>query len=70
MLGVDAVFAIVGGAFGAVAEDVVGGGDTGEARRGFRVARIAVWVMMEGERVEFSDDAGYVRGAERRKGRR
>lgn len=60
MLGEDAVFAIVGGAFGAVAEDVVGGGDAGEARGGFRVAGVAVWVMSEGEGVEFSDDGSYV----------
>lgn len=52
--GVEAVVAVVGCAFGDVAEDVVGGGDAGEALAGCRVGAVAVWVVAEGEGVELS----------------
>lgn len=51
---VEAVFAVVGGSFGRVAEDVVGGGDAGEALACVWVGAVAVWVVAEGEGVEFS----------------
>lgn len=49
---VDAVVAVVRGAFRGVAEDLVGGRDSGEARGGCRVGAVAVRVVMEGEGVE------------------
>lgn len=52
------MFAVVGGAFGVVAEDVVGGGDAGEVRGGLWVVAIVVWVVAEGEGVEFFFDLG------------
>lgn len=52
--GVEAVVAVVGCAFGGVAEDVVGGGDAGEALAGGWVGAVAVWVVAEGEGVELS----------------
>lgn len=42
---VEAVVAVVGGAFCGVAEDVVGGGDLGEAGAGVWVGAVAVWVV-------------------------
>lgn len=50
----EAVLAIVGGAFLGVAEDVVGGGYSGEALAGFWVGAVAVWVVAKGEGVELS----------------
>lgn len=51
---VEAVLAVVDGAFLRVAEDVVGGGDAGEARAGGGVMAVAVWVVAEREGVELS----------------
>lgn len=53
VLGQDAVVSIVGGAFGMVAEDIVGGGDTGEAFGGGGIVAVAIGVVEEGKRVEF-----------------
>lgn len=49
----DPVVAIVCRALCAVAEGVVGGGDLCEAGGGAGVVRVAVWVVAEGEGVEF-----------------
>lgn len=49
----EAVVAIVDGAFVRVAEDVVRGGDLGEAVAGVWVGAVPVWVVFEGEGVEF-----------------
>lgn len=55
MLGVvEAVLAVVGGAFLGIAEHVVGGGDAGEAAAGAWVFAVAVRVVAEGEGVELS----------------
>lgn len=43
--GVDAVVAVVVCALGGVAEDVVGGGDAGEALARGWVAAVAVWMV-------------------------
>lgn len=51
-----AVLAVVGGAFLSVAEDIVGGGYSGEALAGFWVGAVAVWVVAKGEGVELSID--------------
>lgn len=51
---VEAMVAIVAGALGAVAEDVVGGGDGCEAGGRGGVGAVAVWVVGEGEGVELS----------------
>ena len=51
---VDAVVAVVRGALRGVAEDLVGGRDSGEARGGGWVGAVAVWVVAEGEGVELS----------------
>ena len=53
-MGGDAVFAVVGGALGGVAEDAVGGGDAGEAVGCVGVGAVSVWVVAEGEGVELS----------------
>lgn len=51
----DAIVAIVDGAFCAVGEDVVGGGDLGESFGRFLWGGgVAVWVVLEGECVEGS----------------
>lgn len=52
--GVDAVVAIVGGAFARVPEDLVRGGNAGEALGGCWVGAVAVGVVAEGEGVELS----------------
>jgi hypothetical protein len=54
VVGYDSMLAVIGGALGVVAEDVVGGGDSGEAGGGFWVVAVAVWVVAEGEGIEFS----------------
>jgi len=51
---VDAVIAVVGGAFCGVAEGMVGRGDAGEAGGGGWVGAVAVGVVAEGEGVELS----------------
>ena len=51
---VEAVISIVGGAFMGVGEDGVGGGDFGESLTGVGIVTVAVWVVAEGEGVEFS----------------
>ena len=51
---VDAVVAVVGGAFGVVAQDLVCGGDAGETGGSGGVFAVAVWVVAEGEGVELS----------------
>lgn len=57
---VEAVFAVVAGSFGGVPEDVVCGGDPGKAFAGFWVGAVAVWVVAEGEGVEFSVRVGWI----------
>lgn len=57
----DAVVAVVGGAFCGVAEGLVGGGDAGETGGGGWVGAVAVGVVAEGEGVELSVALGLVR---------
>lgn len=69
----DAVVAVVDGAFAGVGEDLVGGGDVGEALGGIRVGAVAVWVVAEGEGVELSRQQvrlGWIRCWRRRGGGR
>lgn len=54
VLGQDAMVPIVGGAFGVVAEDTVGGGDAGEAFGGGGIVAVAIGVVAEREGVELS----------------
>lgn len=50
---VNVVVAVVNGTLRGVAEGVVGAGDLGEAVGGAGVVAVAVWVVLEGEGVEF-----------------
>lgn len=50
----DAVVAIIAGAFTAVSEDVVGGGDVGEAGGCVGIVAIAIGMVREGKGVELS----------------
>lgn len=50
----DAVVAIIAGAFTAVSEDVVGGGDVGEASICVGIVAIAIGMVREGKGVELS----------------
>lgn len=50
---VDVVVAVVDTAFRGVAEGVVGAGYLGESVGGAGVVAVAVWVVLEGEGVEF-----------------
>lgn len=57
----DAVVAVVGGAFCGVAEGLVGGGDAGKAGGGSWISAVAVGVMAKGEGIELSVALGLVR---------
>lgn len=50
----EAVVAVVDGALGGVAEDVVGCGDPGEALSCVGVCAVPIWVVSHGEGVELS----------------
>lgn len=51
---VDVVVAVIAGALCGVSEDLVGGGYGCEFPGGFWVLLVSVWVVAEGEGVEFS----------------
>lgn len=53
----EAVLAVVGGASLGVAEDVVGGGYSGESLAGVWVGAVTVWVVAKGEGVKLSIDS-------------